>query len=240
MIKLSEITDYKQLINTVVQGDCLEGMKMIPDNSVDLVVTSPPYNLVSGHHTGNKKTQAYDDNLPENEYQNWQIKILNECKRVLKSNGSILYNHKNRIKNGVQFSPYEWLFKTELFIKQELVWFNGSQNFDKCRFYPMTERIYWLSKTPDTTFNNKINHHDLFKWQAEGTNKKHTRSFPVKMITDFIYCFEADIILDPFMGSWTTARACKDLGRNFIGFELSEEYCSIGESRLEQQVLDFS
>lgn len=51
------------------------------------------------------------------------------------------------------------------------------------------------------------------------------------------YSKEGDIILDPFMGSWTTARACKDLGRDFIGFELEEKYCEIGEKRLEQMVL---
>lgn len=137
-------------------------MKSIPDGSVDLIITSPPYNLGNTHHTGTKRHKAYDDNLPEKEYQEWQIQVLNECWRVLKDMGSMIYNHKNRIKNGVQITPYEWLLKTKFIIKQELVWFNRSQNFDKIRFYPMTERVYWLAKSPKTKLFNAINHHDLF------------------------------------------------------------------------------
>ena len=55
-----------------------------------------------------------------------------------------MYQHKNRIKKGVQISPYEWI--KSLFIKQEIVWINES-NFDKIRFYPFTERVYWLTKS---------------------------------------------------------------------------------------------
>jgi modification methylase len=129
-------------------------MMGMPSGSVDMVLTSPPYNLGNTHHTGNKRHKAYDDNLPEEEYQEWQIKVLNECYRVLKDEGSLIYNHKNRIKKGVQITPYEWLLKTKFIIKQELVWFNGSQNFDKIRFYPMTERFYWLAKSPNTKLFN--------------------------------------------------------------------------------------
>ena len=100
--------------------------------------------------------------MPEELYQQWQIEILKECYRVLKEDGSMWYNHKNRIKNGKQIEPYQWLYKTPFTIKQEIVWQNGSQNFDKIRFYPMTERVYWLAKNPKTKMINTINHHDIF------------------------------------------------------------------------------
>ncbi len=220
----------------LIQGDCLEKMKDIPDGSIDMVLTSPPYNLGNSHHTGNTRHKAYDDNLPEAKYQDWQIKILNECYRILKDDGSLIYNHKNRIKKGVQISPYEWLLKTNFIIKQELVWFNGSQNFDKIRFYPMTERIYWLAKSPETKLFNAINHHDLFgkeEWKAVGTRGEHKRAFPEKMVSDFLLCFpDAKNILDPFMGSGTTGVACKNLGRNFIGIELDETYFKIAQERI--------
>ena len=128
---------------TLKQGDCLELMKELPDGSVDLVVTSPPYNLGNNHHTGNKHHNPYLDDMPENQYQEWQINILNECYRVLKQDGSIMYNHKNRIKEGEQITPYKWILKTKFIVKQEIIWENQSQNFDKIRFYPFTERIYW-------------------------------------------------------------------------------------------------
>lgn len=223
-------------MNKVIHGDCLEVMKSIPDKSIDLIITSPPYNLGKGHHTGNKRHQAYDDNLPEAEYQKWQIEVLSECYRILKDDGSIIYNHKNRIKKWIQITPYEWLLKTSFIIKQELVWFNRSQNFDKIRFYPMTERIYWLAKKPDTQLFNAINHHDLFgnEWKAVGTKWKHTRAFPEKLVEDMLACFpDAKIILDPFAGSGTTWVACKNTGRNYILIEKEQEYIDIINARLK-------
>lgn len=226
----------------IKQGDCLELMKELPDESVDLIITSPPYNLGAKHHTGNnhfKSYSTYNDNMPEELYQQWQIKILNECHRVLKSTGSMWYNHKNRIRNGVQITPYEWILKSKFSnsIKQEIVWFNGSQNFDKCRFYPMTERVYWLTKNPKTKMYNSINHHDVFDtkdWKPVGTKGEFKRAFPTQMPEDIIKCFpKAQIILDPFMGSGTTGVACVNTNRNFIGYELDEKYFNIAKERIE-------
>jgi modification methylase len=228
-------------INKIYCMDCLEGMKQLDSESVDLIITSPPYNLGNTHHTGNIRHKAYDDDMPENEYQEWQKNFLIECFRVLKQEGSMLYNHKNRIKKGVQITPYQWILKTPFIIKQEVVWFNRSQNFDKIRFYPMTERVYWLTKSSETKLFNSINHHDIFDtkdWCPEGTDKEHKRAFPVKMVSDLIKCFPtAKIILDPFIGSGTTAIACKQLNCSFIGFEISQEYCDVANKRLEQNNL---
>lgn len=222
------------------QGDCLELIKNIPDKSIDLIITSPPYNLGKKHHTGGHVFDAYstyDDNMPEELYQKWQIEILNECFRILKDDGSMWYNHKNRIKNGVQISPYEWLLKSNFLIKQEIVWFNGSQNFDKCRFYPMTERVYWLVKNSKTKMFNSINHHDVFDrkdWKPEGTKGKFKRAYPCKMCEDIISCFpNSEVILDPFMGSGTTGVACLNTNRKFIGIELDSTYFNIAKQRIE-------
>lgn len=219
--------------------DCMDLIKTIPNESIDLIITSPPYNLGNTHHTGNKKHNPYDDDMPENEYQEWQINLLNECFRILKNNGSIFYNHKNRIRNGLQITPYEWLLKTKLKIKQEIVWFNGSQNFDKIRFYPMTERIYWLTKSEKTIMTNVISHHDVFnkdEWGAEGTNKIHTRAFPVKMVESIIMCFpESKIIFDPFTGSGTTGIASQNLNKKFIGSEINQKYFELAINRIKNE-----
>ena len=224
----------------IKQGDCLELMKEMPDGSVDLIITSPPYNLGNTHHTGNKRFKPYgkhNDDMKELDYQDWQVEVLNECFRILKDDGSMLYNHKNRISKGVQITPYQWLLKTDFVIKQEIVWQNGSQNFDKIRFYPFTERVYWLAKSPKTKLHNVINHHDVFTkadWNSVGTNGKFKRAFPVKMVDDLLSCFpDSEVVLDPFMGSGTTGVACKNTNRNFIGFELDEEYFNIAKERLE-------
>ena len=68
---------------TIHNMDCMDYMKSLPSNSVDLIITSPPYNLGNSHHTGNKRHNPYEDNMPEKEYQEWQINVLNECYRLL-------------------------------------------------------------------------------------------------------------------------------------------------------------
>lgn len=227
-------------INKVYCENCLDTMRRMPDGFVDLTLTSPPYNLGAKHHTGGKRFGSYDvysDDLPEDEYQRQQIAVLQELYRVTSEGGSLLYNHKNRIKGGVQITPYAWLLKTDWVIKQEIVWFNGSQNFDKIRFYPMTERVYWLSKSKDTKLSNVINHHDLFgrdEWKAEGTSKEHKRSFPEKMVGDFLQCFpSAEIIYDPYSGSGTTWKMSLLNNRQFVGSEISEEYVKLSENRVK-------
>ena len=217
--------------------DCIKIMKNMKDESVDLIITSPPYNLGKYHHTGKNRHRPYKDNMPEPKYQEWQINVLKECYRVLKSTGSLFYNHKNRIKNGCQITPYQWLLKTDFIIKQEIIWQNGSQNFDKIRFYPMTERVYWLSKSPKTKLFNSINHHDFFtrsEWKPVRTKGEHKRAYPVKMVEDIISCFQdSKIILDPFMGSGTTGVASKSLNKDFIGIELNDIYFKLAQNRLE-------
>lgn len=222
--------------NKIYNEDCLDTMAKMPDNFIDLTITSPPYNLGEKHHTGNNKFEAYDvysDNLPEADYQELQIQVLNELYRINKEGCSLMYNHKNRLKGGFQITPYEWLLKTKWNIKQELVWFNGSQNFDKCRFYPMTERIYWLSKGKDTNFFNVINQHDLIKDNAMGISGKHKRAFPLVLAQRFAMCFAgAKLIYDPYMGSGTTAIAAIKEGRDYIGSEISPEYTKLANNRI--------
>lgn len=175
--------------------------------------------------------------MPEKDYQNWQIKVLDECFRVLKDEGSLIYQHKNRISKGIQISPYEWIFKTNFIIKQEIIWINRSQNFDKIRFYPFTERVYWLAKNPKTKLKNTINKQDVFdwkEWKPVGTRGKHTRAFPEKFVEDILKVFpKSKLILDPFMGSGTVAKVCQDMKRNFIGLEINKKFIKLAEKRLK-------
>ena len=225
-------------LNTIYNLDCLKGLKKIKDKSIDLIITSPPFNLGNTHHTGFKKHKSYEDKMPEKDYQLWQIEVLNECFRVLKNNGSLIYQHKNRISKGIQISPYEWIYKSNFIIKQEIVWINRSQNFDKIRFYPFTERVYWLAKDNKTKLYNKINKQDVFdwkEWKPVGTKGVHTRAFPEKFVEDFLNVFpDANIVLDPYMGSGTVAVVCKRMKRNFIGFDKDKDFIELANKRLRQ------
>ncbi len=224
------------IFNKIYNEDCLQTINRMNDGSIDLIITSPPYNLGNNHHTREKRHNPYNDNMPEYEYQSWQTTILNELWFIVSDGGSLLYNHKNRIRDGAQITPYEWLLDTPWVIKQELIWYNGTPNFDKIRFYPATERIYWLAKSSKTKLYNAISHNDVFsqsEWKPEGTSKKHTRAFPEKMVSDLIKCFpNTKTVYDPFMGSGTVGKVCQDLGIDWVGSEISPEYCQLAEERI--------
>lgn len=199
----------------IFHDDCLDILPHL--EPVDLVITSPPYNLGNNHHTSRYKHQVYDDDLPEDFYQFNQKCILNLIHSKLSHKGWLFYNHKNRIKNGIMITPYEWILKTRFHLRQEIVWNNGTPNMDKCRFFPFTERIYCLSKSHESKIENTLNLTDDWHISPEGTNKKHTRTFPIKIPKRLIESVpNAETILDPFMGSGTTLVAAKELGRKAI------------------------
>ena len=223
----------------IINGDCREVLPDFPEKCIDLGITSPPFNLGNTHHTGNYRHQAYSDNLPEADYQASQIATLNELHRIIKDNGSFWYQHKNRIKNGVSTTPYQWLLQTEWLIKQEIVWRNRSQNFDKIRFYPMTERMYWLTKSAKTKLNNVVNLHDDWHIEPVGSKGNHTRAFPESIVDNIIPCFpEAIIVIDPYLGSGTTAFCARKENRKCIGIEVSEEYCELSAIRYLRSIND--
>jgi len=223
----------------IVNADCRDVLKLIPDKSIDLVLTSPPFNIGKVHHTENHKFSPYPDDLPEDEYQQQQIDILNLCWRVTRDDGSLFYEHKNRIRDGLQISPYRWLFKTKWLDKQEIVWENRSPSFDPIRFLPKTQRIYWLIKEATTKLeNNDLMLEDLWRVIPEGTKKAHARAFPTKLPDRILALFPSkQFILDPFLGSGTTAYCAKKLGRKCIGIEIEERYCEIAATRCSQAVM---
>src|SRR3990167_9959703 len=110
----------------LIHGDCLIEMRKIPDKSIDLVLTSPPYNKRSKNKSFSNWSGAsidygtYADDMEEEDYQQWQINILNECSRVIKNTGSVFYNHKNKRIDSLIISPMEWITKSNLKIRQEI------------------------------------------------------------------------------------------------------------------------
>ena len=210
-----------------------DGFLEIPNKYIDLIITSPPYNLGGKFHTGNtryeKAYNTYDDNLPEEEYQKQQIEFLNSCYDKLNDNGSMFYNHKPRIKQGICIHPLEWILKSNFILKQEIIWQNGSQNFDKIRFYPMTERVYWLVKNPKTKLYNEVGFSDVWKFKNAKRHPIHKATFPLDLPLTILKCFkDAKIICDPYMGIGTTGKAVTQFDdKSFIGFEIDEEYCAI-------------
>lgn len=222
-------------LNKVHNMSWEEGFQRMEDGMVDLIITSPPYNLGGKFHTGGtvykKAYNMYNDNLPEEEYQQKQIEFLNACYDKLQDGGSMFYNHKPRIKNGVCTHPLKWILQSKFILKQEIIWRNGSQNFDKIRFYPFTERVYWLVKNPKTKLYNSLGLSDVWEFKNSRRHKVHKATFPIELPKSIISCFsDAKVILDPYMGIGTTAKAVIELNkedggaREFLGFEIDELY----------------
>lgn len=230
--------------NKILKIDCLEGFKSIEDNSIDLIVTSPPYNKTffnGGKRAVNKGnsiwkgyTVDYDsteDNMPIEEYEKWMIAVLQECYRVIKPNGSIFFNHKPiRYKNKI-YHPMNFILKSGLDIYQEIIWNRkNSPNIRKDLLLPCTERIYWMTKGKPIFYKERLS--EKFRsevWDIIAKKNEHPAPFPEELVYNCLISTtnENDIVLDPFMGSGTTAIVAKKNNRRYIGFEISENYIAM-------------
>lgn len=224
------------------QGDCLEVMKTIPSNTVDLIITSPPYNL--SHKKRNCggcliKYNSYSDDLSYDDYIQWQIEVLNECYRVLKDNGVLYYNHKERHIKGYYFNPLHIVEKTNFKVLQTIIWNRYSgMTFNIGRYVNCYETITVAYKTKKYMRINKKYEKEFDVWSFPPERKPlQIASFPIELPRRIIrgYDDKKDLtVLDPFMGSGTTGVACKELNRNFIGIELDEKYFNIAKERIEK------
>lgn len=229
--------------------DCLKKLKEIPDNSINLIVTSPPYNkgfwssnrnINNGFKTKSRRIEYenYNDNLQPQEYEKYQRKVLDECIRILKPDGSIFYNHIDILNKHQTIHP-KWVYDYPL--KQIIIWNRkNTPKLDKSYFLPINEYIFWIQKTTTsrTKFNRKKSIFNKNIWDINpDKNNKFPAPFPVELPLNCILSTtdKDDIVLDPFMGSGTTGIACKKTNRNFIGIELSTEYCNIAKRRIENQ-----
>ena len=314
-------------LNTIYHGDCLELMKDIPDKSIDLILTDPPYNINKAKWDTWKNTE---------EYVNWLGSIFKECERVLKDNGSFYFFHNDFLQ---MVEIQNWINKNTKFVfKQLIVWnkkFKGAnnegylqgyneienlRNYQKmaeyCLYYTFQDEtrlstvmldvnnfqtlrnyfkdVYnyisinkkqiifkigqkadhcfrynstqWDLPTEETynelitifkinkyvgfreyeslrqeyeslryIFNNQKTHHSV--WNYDIAKKEgHITPKPIDLIENILYhsSNEGMTILDPFLGSGTTAIACINTGRNFIGIEKDEEYFNIAQKRVKE------
>ena len=222
-------------INKVVMADCLEAMKLIPDKSIDLVLTDPPYGM--GKDFGN----ASDT---ENEILfNLLLDSAIESNRCLKDGGVYVGFFSTRLVHKF----YEILKSAKFEILRGMTLYKPNDCTFPWRGWLLTsEAIVIAKKIGETSWPEVLTgeySHDTYIFNHAGgelwKSAKAPCVKPKEVIIDLIRkcCQENALILDPFMGSWTTARAAADLGRDFIGFELDEGYCKIGEKRLQQQNL---
>lgn len=245
----------------IYHGDCRDILPSISD--VRCVVTSPPYNTLGARMPSNGtgtmrgdawlakvNSRGYADDLTEQQYAEWQGHVSLLLADASASDASFFYNHKVRYRDGALVHPLDMVRSfSGWVVRQEIVWArDGGIAFNARMFCPSDERIYWLVKPtspgmgkPGAYVWNQASASEFTVWRIrqEIGMDGHPCPYPTGLPSRCIAATTShgDTVLDPFMGSGTTLRAAKDLGRRAIGVEIEERYCEIAAKRLAQEVL---
>jgi len=247
--------------NQILQGDCLELFKNIPDNSVDVTFADPPFNL-------QKKYTSYKDNLQFQEYLDWCEKWISEMVRVTKPTGAIFVHN---IPKWLTF--YAAYLNKLAYFKHWISWDSPTSPMGKS-LQPAHYGILFYIKDVKKAKIYELRHPhkrdrkhgcllkdyggkkdllhpfgplvsdvwtDIHRIKHNGKRDSHPCQLPIHLMDRLILMTtdENDIVLDPFSGTGTTAISAKRLGRKYIGFELDEKYVKISQQKLEQVKSDF-
>ena len=244
--------------NKILNGDCLEELKKIPDKTFDLVFADPPYNMQIGEklkRPDNSKVHGVNDKWDQflnfNHYDEFSKEWLKQCKRILKDNGSMwvigTYHNIFRLGYHIQNLNY-WILNDVIWRKN-----NPMPNFKGTRFTNAHETLIWASKSKKSkyTFNYqslKCLNDDLqmrSDWTLPICNGKerlkkngkkiHSTQKPEALLHRIILATtnKGDLICDPFIGTGTSAVVAKKLGRKFFGIEKDKKYFSAANKRLD-------
>ena len=245
--------------NKILNGDCLEELKKIPDKTFDLVFADPPYNMQIGEklkRPDNSKVHGVNDKWDQflnfKHYDEFSKEWLKECKRILKDNGSMwvigTYNNIFRLGYHIQNLNY-WILNDVIWRKN-----NPMPNFKGTRFTNAHETLIWASKSKKSkyTFNYqslKCLNDDLqmrSDWTLPICNGKerlkkngkkiHSTQKPEALLHRIILATtnKGDLICDPFIGTGTSAVVAKKLGRKYFGIEKDKKYFGAANKRINQ------
>lgn len=256
------IFDIDKIKNTIIEGDTIDNLKKIPDESIDLIFADPPYFMQTEgelHRTDGTKFQGVEDEWDKfssyNEYDKFCFEWLKECKRVLKKDGSIwvIGSFQNIYRLGYIMQNLDY------WILNDVIWSkpNAAPNFAGTRFQNSHETLIWCTKSKKSkyTFNYKtmkyLNNEkqDKSVWdigicignerlKGEDGKKIHSTQKPEKLLYKVILSTSKpnDIVLDPFFGTGTTGAIAKLLGRNYIGIEREHTYNKAAQERIDKVV----
>jgi site-specific DNA-methyltransferase (adenine-specific) len=266
-------------LDTVVNADCIEGMAALPDGSVDVIVTSPPYNI-------GKVYKAYNDNRPRREYLAWMGAVFAECRRILADDGSFFLNvggkpsdpwipldiameardhfHLQNVIHWVKSIaiPCDSVGKA-CGVEQDLAVghykpVNSDRYLSSCQEY-----VFHLTPKGSTSIDKLavgVEYQDksnIRRWSSGAgglrdrgnawfipyetiqSSRPHPTVFPDKLPEMCITLHGIDrakVVMDPFMGTGSTAVACIKMGVRFLGFEIDGEYVEIASERIDEAI----
>ncbi len=250
--------------NILFCGNSLDMLSKLPNDFVNIIVTSPPYNI----------GKEYEQNKSISDYINWSVDWINSACDILRYDGSFLLNvGYTALEDVGRAIPISYLLwdKIPLYLNQEIVWNYSAGVACKNYLSPRNEKILWYVKDKNNyTFNldsirdpnvlypnskkngrlrvNTIGKNPSDVWEiakvTTGANRSskertpHPCQFPLDLIDRLVLGFsnENDIILDPFVGSGTTFVSSMKHKRYSIGFEIKEEYCEIAKKRIQLEL----
>lgn len=178
----------------------------------------------------------FNDDLPEDIYQEQQVAIINECLRLLRPQGSLFYNHKIRMWNRRSSHPMSWILRSDAILHQEIIWNRrNSPALDKRILLPVDERIYWLCRDKPKVFKSRATHKKTIWDIAPETGNAHPAPFPEELVRACLTLVSepGDRVYDPYAGSGTTLAVSQELGLDFVGTEIDPDYCEFIRQRLD-------
>ena len=217
-------------LNKIYNMDCIEGMKQMDSESIDLIITDPFY----------VPKAQFDWTTFDKWYWNWNREWLIEAKRILKKDFHLLISFSSE-----DMAKFEFLLKELNFdIKSRMVWNyrnSAKATASNTKWAKTYEFIFHCSSGKKLNFPNEWDDRrfDVQTCAIPQSNfsegKFHQYQKPLRLWKTLIEFASNpnEIVLDPFMGSGTTALVCKELGRNYIGFDINPEYCRIAEERIK-------
>jgi site-specific DNA-methyltransferase (adenine-specific) len=265
--------------NQIYSIDCLDGLDLLDSNSVDVIVTSPPYNIGIQYN-------IYDDKKTRQEYLDWLEKIAISCKRVMKNDASFFLNIGGTLAD--PWTPFDVAqrFRSHFVLQNTIHWINSiaiskedlgisnkiNRNIAVGHYKPINSKrfhhdchefIFHFTKGGNVAldklsigveYQDKTN---INRWKIATSDKRdrgnvwfipyptiresreHPASFPIKLPEMCIKdhgISRIELVLDPFMGSGSTAIACTRLGVNFIGFEIDPYYSDIANNSVNREI----
>jgi site-specific DNA-methyltransferase (adenine-specific) len=244
-------------LNKVYNESCLETLKRIPDDFIDLVVTSPPYNMNLRIRNGkycsrqivkefSTKYSNFDDNLPIEEYYDFHSKVISE---LLRTSKIVFYNIQ--IVTGSKRAIFKIIGEFSDYLKDIVIWDKGyaqpamASNVlnRQSELILIFERSNAISRQFSKCNFKRGTLSDVWNIsRGKKIDKNHSAVFPEKLVETILTNFtnENDIIYDPFMGTGTTALVSKVLNRRWIGSEINEEYCQTITQRVKDEVSLFN
>ena len=236
-----------QMINTIVNGDCLEVMRNLPNNCIDTIVTDIPYGL----------TACFWDKVPDLE------RMWAEWKRIIKLNGAIVMTASQPftsilVISNIKIFKYEWIWEKHQGtnpMSAKISPLKSHENIlvfgeGRIKYNPQMEKgkpysnFISNNKQSDVYGGGISIHRDnkegtrypktILRFTKDKGKRFHPTQKPIALFEYLIktYTNEGDLVLDPFIGSGTTAIACINTKRNFLGIEIDEEYCEIARKRI--------